>query len=103
MVMLDPLKAGGPDELAIRGNNTITLDDVLVGEVWVGSGQSNMAGGVNGYAKNNPQLAKAAAGAPYPKIRLLRSSGRWEKASPAAVKGFSALLFSFGLRLHQEL
>src|SRR6478735_8158909 len=43
-VKLDALKAGGPDKLTVSGKNTVTLDDVLVGEVWVGSGQSNMQG-----------------------------------------------------------
>jgi len=45
-VKLDALKAGGPDKLTVSGTNTLTLDDVLVGEVWVGSGQSNMQGSV---------------------------------------------------------
>ncbi len=103
LLRLDPLKAGGPHKLTVAGTNTITIDDVLVGEVWVGSGQSNMAGGVAGYAKGDEMLAKAAAAAPYPTIRLLRGSGRWQKADLSAVRGFSALLFSFGVRLQQEL
>lgn len=45
MVKLQPLKVGEPAELVVAGENSITLEDVLVGEVWVGSGQSNMAGG----------------------------------------------------------
>ena len=57
-VELKGLKAGGPDELTIAGKNTITLTDVLVGEVWVGSGQSNMKGGVGGYYKNDPALGQ---------------------------------------------
>src|SRR4051812_21860584 len=52
-VKLDPLTAGGPDSLTVAGGNTVQLDDVLVGEVWVGSGQSNMAGSVTGYAKSD--------------------------------------------------
>jgi sialate O-acetylesterase len=43
MVKLKPLKAGGPFEMTVKGNNTITLTDVLVGEVWLCGGQSNMA------------------------------------------------------------
>ena len=42
MVRLTDLKAGGPYEMTIAGSNTITVKDVLVGEVWLGSGQSNM-------------------------------------------------------------
>ena len=41
-VMLDPMPAGGPHTLSIEGKNTLKLDDVLVGEVWICSGQSNM-------------------------------------------------------------
>jgi len=52
MVKLDPLKAGGPDTLTV---NDVTVEDVLVGEVWVGSGQSNMAGAAGSYAKNDPE------------------------------------------------
>ena len=44
-VRLDALKLGKPAELTISGKNSITIKDVLVGDVWVGSGQSNMAGG----------------------------------------------------------
>src|SRR6185295_13215698 len=69
-VKLDPLKAGGPDTLSVTGKNKVTLEDVLVGEVWVGSGQSNMAGGVNSYAKTDEVLARMAEGAPYPMLRL---------------------------------
>src|SRR5262249_39191993 len=97
------LKAGGPDKLTVRGTNTITLDDVLVGEVWVGSGQSNMAGGLAGYAQADAVLAKMAAGAPYAHLRLVRGRSSWQEATATNVNGFSALLLAFGLRLHQEL
>jgi sialate O-acetylesterase len=103
LLKLDALKAGGPDQLTVRGNNTITLDDVLVGEVWVGSGQSNMDGSVKGYTQGDEVLAKAAEAAPYARIRLIRGRGTWQEATPANVNGFSALLFAFGLRLQQEL
>src|SRR6185436_4619543 len=73
-VKLDALKAGGPDKLTVSGKNTITLEDVLVGEVWVGSGQSNMEGTVGGYAKGDAVLAKLAD-ASYPKIRLSNRGG----------------------------
>lgn len=101
-VKLDALKAGGPDKLVVTGKNTLTLDDVLVGEVWVGSGQSNMDGNVNGYAKGDEVLAKLAAGA-YPKLRLVRGRGTWQEATPENITKFSALQFAFGQRLQQEL
>jgi len=103
LVKLDPLQAGGPDVLTVAGTNTLTLDDVLVGEVWVGSGQSNMAGAVAGYAKNDEVLAKMVAAAPYPKLRLLKSRGTWQEATPEAINGFSAILFAFGQPLQKEL
>jgi len=104
LIKLDPLKAGGPDRLVIRATDTLTLDDVLVGEVWVGSGQSNMEGSADSYRRKDEVLARAVAAAPYPLVRLKHSGSKgWQEATPANVKGFSALLFSFGLRLHKEL
>lgn len=103
VVKLDALKAGGPDALTITAANTITLDDVLVGEVWVGSGQSNMDGRVNGYAKNDPGLVKLLDGAPYPQVRLARASGGWKLADKDNANAFSALLLPFGVKLQQEL
>lgn len=103
LVKLDALKAGGPDKLSVIGDNSITLDDVLVGEVWIGSGQSNMAGRAGGYAKNDPGLAKLLEGAPYAKVRLARASGGWKIADKANAEAFSALLLPFGVRLQQEL
>ena len=103
LVKLDPLKTGGPDKLTVTGVNTLTLDDVLVGEVWLGSGQSNMQGGVGGYTKTDEVLAKLAA-ASYPKLRLKQSGSHgWQEATAQTNGQFSALLFAFGVRLQQEL
>jgi sialate O-acetylesterase len=100
---LKPLKTGGPHVLTISGSNKIEINDVLVGEVWVGSGQSNMAGGVSGYAKGDEVLAKLAEGT-YPQLRLCKgNNGKWQEATPPNNNGFSALLFSFGQRLQEEL
>jgi sialate O-acetylesterase len=101
-VKLDALTAGGPDPLTVTGKNTVTLQDVLVGEVWVGSGQSNMQGGVGGYAKNDEVLAKLAEGK-YPKLRYSNAGGKWSESNEKTNPGFSALLFSFGVRLQQDL
>ncbi|MFP6899376.1 MAG: hypothetical protein VCA36_00445 [Opitutales bacterium] len=104
-VNLDPLKVGGPHQLVIAGTDkTLTYKDVLVGEVWLGSGQSNMAGGAGGYAKNNPPLAKIIEQAPYPNLRLLHNKGAaWKVADAKACASFSAILLSFGVPLHKEL
>jgi len=103
-VTLDSLKAGGPDDLTVSGKNTITLKDVLVGDVWVGSGQSNMQGSAGGYAKNDPVLADMIA-KDYPQIRLLKggANGKWGEATTRSLGGYSAILFAFGARLHAEL
>jgi len=103
LIKLDPMKAGGPYVLSVQGANKVEFKNVLVGEVWVGSGQSNMAGGMWGYTKNDPVLAKLAA-ATYPKLRLKKGgSAPWQEANPKNSPGFSALLFSFGARLQEEL
>ena len=106
-VSLDSLKEGGPDVLTVAGSNTLKLEDVLVGEVWLGSGQSNMFGGASGYVKDDEVLAKMVAAGPYPKIRLNRvdtpASTGWKEATPDNLMTFSAQLFSFGCGLQKEL
>ena len=100
---LKPLKAGGPHVLSIKGSNHVVLKDVLVGDVWIGSGQSNMAGGAGGYAKGDEVLAELADGI-YPQLRLCRGKGgTWQQSTPQTNPGFSALLFSFGQRLQKDL
>ncbi len=100
-VKLDALAPGGPDVLTIGDR---TIEDVLVGDVWIGSGQSNMDMGVTAYVKGDPVLAEAA-GATYPKIRLMKKGPKdgWQEATPANIAGFSALLFSFGFQLQKEM
>jgi len=101
-VKLDSMKANAKPQSMTVG--AATFKDVLVGDVWVGSGQSNMAGGVGGYARRDEGLAKLVAAAPYPLIRLARGDRPgWKQATEANVKGFSALLFSFGAPLQKEL
>ena len=101
LVRLDPLKLGEPGTLTVRGKNVVELRDVLVGEVWVGSGQSNMAGGTGGYAKRDSVLSEMVEGGPYPKLRLYR--GSWKESTPKDISGFSALLFAFGQPLQKAL
>lgn len=112
LVKLDPLKPGEPSALSIAGRNTVTFSDVLVGEVWVGSGQSNIDTPVAMYAKEDAAL-REAAGANHPQLRLFHA-GRWNgwrEAKPDEparfdeqnVGRFSAQLFYFGLLLQKEL
>ncbi len=110
-VTLDALKAGGPFELTVAGSSTITLRNLLVGEVWVGSGQSNMEFALRGAVN----AAQEAASATFPKIRLFTvakkvsadplhdCSGKWVECSPESVPGFSAVAYFFGRELHHEL
>ncbi|MBM4089598.1 MAG: sialate O-acetylesterase [Planctomycetes bacterium] len=112
-VKLDPLPANSDGQtLRVAGSNAIELKDVLVGEVWICSGQSNMEWGVNGSL--NPQEEIEAAR--YPKVRLFNvpahltavlpndnCPGTWAVCQPGTVDGFSAVGYFFGRRLHQEL
>jgi sialate O-acetylesterase len=111
---LDPMPASNePRDMVIRGERgePLRLTDILVGDVWLCSGQSNM--GVNVAASLNP--ADEIATADYPEIREFkvaeRSSltptaevkGRWQRCSPQTVSQFSGVAYFFGRELHQEL
>lgn len=111
-VRLDPLPAGGPHTMTVSGANTTTLEDVLVGEVWLCSGQSNMAMTV-GAARDAEQEIAAAN---FPQMRMATVARQaaaepqadcqvpaWQVCSPATVKGFSATAYFFGRHLHQHL
>jgi sialate O-acetylesterase len=110
---LPKLPAGGPHELVVQeaGGPAVTLKNVLVGEVWLCSGQSNMEWPLT--ASMNPQQEIAAAN--YPKIRLFNvqkktaaepqddCKGAWTECSPKSVPGFSAVGYFFIRHLHKEL
>lgn len=108
---LPKLSAGGPQTLTVTGRNTLTVGDVLVGEVWLGSGQSNMAMTVN-RARDFEQEQAAAT---FPQIRMFTVSsgasnsaqadcrGTWEVCSPETVARFSATAYFFGRELHRTL
>jgi sialate O-acetylesterase len=110
-VRLDGLKAGTAGDLTIAGEDTVVVKDVLVGEVWVGSGQSNMEWIVQ--AAGNPEQEKAAAN--YPQIRMFTVTkapsdkpkddcvGTWQVCSPETVAKFSAVGYYFSRELHQKL
>ena len=97
--------------MTVKGTNTISLKNILVGEVWVGSGQSNMEWGLNGSTGGKEAIAKAD----LPNIRLYHVpkvqsrkpnkdiKAAWKVCSPKTCPRFSGVLFFFGKRLHDEL
>jgi sialate O-acetylesterase len=111
MARLNPLEAGGPHEMTIAGKNAVTIRNVMVGEVWLCSGQSNMGFEVR-EGMNGPEEIAAAD---YPNIRLFDVPPRisdepardvraqWRPCSPQSVARFSAAGYFFGRRLHREL
>ena len=116
-VVLPALKADGKaHRMTISGKNKIELDDILIGEVWMGSGQSNMEMGIKMVHKANEEVAAAED----PQIRLLLVpqtaarqpakdvKSKWAVCSPKSIAaggwgGFSAALYFFGRNLHKEL
>jgi len=115
-VVLPAMKAGGPYTLTVSGSSTVKYEDVMVGEVWLCSGQSNMEFGM-GYVKNAPAEIAAAN---HPGIRLLMVENRWTPlpqsdmdgvwkvcTSQTVVEGgwngFSAVAYFFGRELNAKL
>ncbi|MCL6501951.1 MAG: sialate O-acetylesterase [Pirellulales bacterium] len=113
-VVLPPLKAGGPYEMVVQGKNTITVRNVLVGEVWIASGQSNMQWSV----AQSEEPEKVAAASANSRIRLFTVSrrataepqesvpvrpdqqeGMWLECGPDTVMKFSAVAYHFGKSL----
>lgn len=108
--------AGGPYEISVSDGKTITLRNVLIGEVWVCSGQSNMEMPMKGYM-SQPVIGsnEAIATSSSPAIRLFtvkkesnllpqdNFSGNWQACEPENVSQFSATAYYFGLMLHNIL
>jgi sialate O-acetylesterase len=108
---LAALQPGGPHALTVSGENRIVIQGVLVGEVWLCSGQSNMAMTVN----RAQDFEQEQAAADLPMIRMFTTArqaspepaddcqGSWAVCSPETVGGFSATAYFFGRQLHREL
>ena len=107
-VKLSPVQAGDAGELTVKGNNALTVKNILAGSVWVCSGQSNMQFGLGG-AHN---AATEIPAANYPNIRLFTVPnttafepqsdclGKWVVCTPKTVPSFSAVAYFFGRDLH---
>jgi sialate O-acetylesterase len=107
-VILPTQKAGPMPDITVEGKNTVTLTNLLAGDVWVCSGQPNMRMSVaKGPWCNYGGAAGAeqeVAAANYPQIRLYhRNAGRWDVCTPESVKAFSAAGYFFGRELHRRL
>jgi sialate O-acetylesterase len=111
MLRLSPMDAGGPFTMTVEGNNTLTLNNVLVGEVWVCSGQSNMQWttgatedayiDVPNARNDNIRLfyvPRTVAGTPQKTV-----NAKWEECTPQTVVGFSAVAYYFGKSLNETL
>jgi sialate O-acetylesterase len=113
LLTLDKLQKGGPFEMTIAGQNKVQLKNILVGEVWICSGQSNMEQSV----KNAADPDKTIAASANPMIRLftvkrvqadmpaseLKDPIRWAECGPTTVPGFSAVAYHFGRHLEKDL
>ncbi len=104
---LKPLESSAtPAELTVSSDGkTVTIKNVLVGDVWIGSGQSNMAGRAASYAKNDETLAALVKQGSFPTIRLMDGGPKptWMETTSESIPRASALLFPFGERLQREL
>ncbi|MEM9675831.1 MAG: sialate O-acetylesterase [Bacteroidota bacterium] len=111
-VNLPEMEAGGPYELRIRGEEEAVLENIMIGDVWLASGQSNMEWPLSGQIDD---YENEIANANYPNIRLFTvhrntsiepltqlDSGQWNECSPETVANFSAVAYFFGREIHQE-
>lgn len=108
---LPPQAAGGPFELTVKAKETKTISDVMIGEVWLCSGQSNMQWPVS--SSNDADLE--ALTAKFPNLRMISVprvgtqelqsdfEGEWTTCTPKTVMDFSAVGYFFGRQLHQTL
>jgi sialate O-acetylesterase len=115
MIKLEPETAGGPFQLTIKGKNVVTISNVLVGEVWICSGQSNMEMPIEGWGKIN-NYKQEIANADYPMIRHIKipntvsstpkedvTKGDWQICSPQSAGDFTAAGYFFARELYNKL
>ena len=117
LVKLAAMSAGGPYEMKIvQAEQQIILSDILIGEVWVCSGQSNMEWPLAGrYSSRIIGAEKAISSANFPQLRLFQlqrkradspqvdCKGKWQTCTPKTAAKFSATAFFFGRKLVKEL
>lgn len=109
--ILPSLKAGGPFELVVSGSGSVTIRDVLVGEVWVAAGQSNMELPLNNTSDsanevpkaNNPQIRWFVQGRRLSNQPEEEPIGDWKVCDPGTAKNFSATAYYFAKKIHKDL
>ena len=111
-ILVKTPKAGGPFNIQIKGMNEINLENILIGEVWLCSGQSNMewspaAGITNGEEEiknaGNPNIRFFSVNhstAIYPQTNF---NGKWTECTPETMRNFSAIAYFFGKKLNTDL
>lgn len=116
MAKIGPFKAGGPYTLTVKGPQSVTLKNILIGDVWLCSGQSNMEFGVGNLVNAKEEIASSD----HPNIRLFTVAravsqtplalpvGRWQVCGPKTItegqwSGFSAVAYCFGRGLEKDL
>jgi sialate O-acetylesterase len=114
---LQPLKPGGPYQMTIQGNNKITINNILIGDIWVCSGQSNMERqlGLRRGQKPIVNWEQEAASANFPQIRQFNviknstenpvedTNSKWVVCDPKSVIDFTAVGFFFAREIHKDL
>lgn len=118
MLRLSKLNTGGPYSMTITGTNTVKINDILVGEVWMGTGQSNMVFTLSKKAESFAGVEneeQEIAAAKYPEIRMFTAEtvksytpqsevqGRWLICSPENAGKFSAVGYYFARSLQKQL
>jgi sialate O-acetylesterase len=112
-VILAPMKAGGPYTMEVKGNNSIVIKDILIGDVWFCSGQSNMVLNMERVKEKYPDDIASAS---FPEIRNFfvptasdvtsihndLPPGKWIPATPENILGFGALTFFFARSIYNE-
>lgn len=112
-VQLKPMPTGGPEQLSVIGDDQkVTVQDILFGEVWLASGQSNMQMALNAVRNAEQEIAAAD----FPKIRIFTcprevavtpqtelTGGDWQICTPETAGAFSAVGYFFARKLHQSL
>lgn len=111
-LFLDPMKAGGPYEMQISGKNKISLSNILIGEVWICSGQSNMEWPMSRVNNSDEEIENAN----FSQIRILNVPNNlqfkpvdnipktsWSEVTPETIRNFSAVGYFFGKNLFENL